>query len=73
MSVFRRKQESVAHRKAKDIREVGLWSRSRVLRRIVWIAVIVIVLVLAVCATTYLSGFDSVLEMIEWYRSSFNF
>jgi len=43
------------------------------LRVTVWVVAIAVVVVLSVFATAYLSGFDSVPEMIKWYRSSFHF
>ncbi|MDR0350081.1 MAG: hypothetical protein LBH64_00840 [Coriobacteriales bacterium] len=49
---------------------VGLWSRSRALRIVAWILSIVVALVLALCASAYLSGFDSVHEMISWLIES---
>ena len=52
---------------------VGLWSRSFVLRAAVWVLAILVVIVLAIYASAYLSGFDSVFDMIDWYRASFNF
>jgi len=50
---------------------LGLWSRSFALRVFVWVDMIIIVIVLALFATAYLSGFDSVFEMFDWYRASF--
>jgi len=73
MRDHRRDTEPVSHRKAKQDYKVGIWSRSFKLRIAVWITAILLVVVLALFATTYLSGFDSVFEMIDWYRSSFNF
>jgi len=61
------------HRKAPANEKLGIWSRSFKLRAIVWIVAVFVVVILAVFATTYLSGFDSVSEMIQWYRNSFNF
>ncbi|MCL1846369.1 MAG: hypothetical protein FWF91_00170 [Coriobacteriia bacterium] len=51
--------------------KVGLWSRFFALRAVVWIGAILIVIVLALFATAYLSGFDSLSEMIDWYLISF--
>ncbi|MDR1184635.1 MAG: hypothetical protein LBK67_07545 [Coriobacteriales bacterium] len=51
---------------------IGIWSRSRALRITVWIVVILIVVILALVVSAYLSGFDSVFEMINWMRESSN-
>lgn len=49
---------------------IGIWSRSRALRLIVWIVTIIAVLFLSLLASAYLSGFDSMFEMISWLRDS---
>ena len=72
MRDYQKDSEPASHRKAKQDYKVGIWSRSFKLRIIVWISAILLVVVLALFATTYLSGFDSVFEMIDWYRSSFS-
>ena len=51
--------------------KVGLWSRSFALRAVVWVGSILVVIVLALFATAYLSGFDSISDMIDWYLVSF--
>ena len=65
--------ETTIRRAATKDYKVGIWSRSFALRTIVWIISILVVVVLALVVTAYLSGFDSVSEMIQWYRSSFHF
>ena len=65
--------ETAIRRVATKDYKVGIWSRSFALRTIVWIIVILTVVVLALIATASLSGFDSLFEMIQWYRSSFHF
>jgi hypothetical protein len=49
---------------------VGIWSRSRALRLVVWIVTIIIVIFLSLVVSAYLSGFDSLFEMITWLRES---
>jgi hypothetical protein len=51
---------------------IGIWSRSRAFRVIVWIVVILVVVVLALVVSAYLSGFSSVFEMVNWMRASSN-
>jgi hypothetical protein len=49
---------------------VGVWSRSHTLRVSVWIGTLILALFLALVVSAYLSGFNSVLEMIDWLRES---
>jgi hypothetical protein len=49
---------------------LGLWSRSRLFRCIAWIVTILVVIFLALLASAYLSGFDSIPEMANWLRTS---
>jgi hypothetical protein len=49
---------------------IGIWSRSRALRLIVWIVTIIAVIFLSLLASAYLSGFDSMFEMISWLCDS---
>jgi hypothetical protein len=50
----------------------GPWSRFRALRIIAWVVMVPIVLALALYCSARLSGFTSVLEMVDWFRVSFN-
>jgi hypothetical protein len=49
---------------------VGIWSRSRALRVVVWLVVLALTLLLALVISAYLSGFDSLFEMMDWLRAS---
>jgi hypothetical protein len=49
---------------------IGIWSRSRVLRIVVWLLVILAVIVVSLVVSAYLAGFGSVFEMIDWIRES---
>jgi hypothetical protein len=49
---------------------IGIWSRSRVFRAIMWVATLLVAVFLALVASAYLSGFDSFLEMIDWVLKS---
>jgi hypothetical protein len=51
--------------------QVGLWSRSRAFRVFVWITVLLASTQLALLASSYLSGFDSAFEMLNWIKDSF--
>jgi hypothetical protein len=52
--------------------KVGLWSRSFALRAVTWITMILIVIALALFATAYLSGFETLPDMVDWYRNTWN-
>jgi len=49
---------------------VGVWSRSFGFRAIVWLITMLAVVVLALVVSAYLSGFNSMFEMISWIRTS---
>jgi hypothetical protein len=49
---------------------IGLWSRSWPLRIGVWVFAVIVALVLALVASAYLSGFESVFAMLNWLRES---
>jgi hypothetical protein len=49
--------------------KTGTWSKSRMVRVIIWIIVLLAVIPLAFIISAYLSGFDSVFEMLAWIRS----
>jgi hypothetical protein len=49
---------------------IGIWSRSRALRCAVWTVTIIAVIFLSLVVSAYLSGFDSLFEMISWLRES---
>jgi hypothetical protein len=49
---------------------VGLWSRSRAVRVTSWALAIIVAIVLALAASTYLSGFSSMPEMFAWLLGS---
>ena len=66
------KSEPGGQTKQRDTSGLGLWSRSRALRITVWIIMVPAVLTLALYCSARLSGFASVLEMIDWLRVSFN-
>jgi hypothetical protein len=60
-------QTTAAHKQAP---RVGVWSRSRALRAVVWIAALVLTIFLALLVSAYLSGFNSVFEMLGWLYES---
>jgi hypothetical protein len=49
---------------------IGIWSRSWPLRVGVWILAVIVAIVLALVASAYLSGFESVFAMLTWLRDS---
>jgi len=68
-----KKPEPIVNQETDSTPELGLWSRSFAFRVFIWVEMTLIVIVLALLATAYLSGFDSVFEMFDWYRVSFKF
>jgi len=66
-----KKPEPTENQEIEVAPNVGLWSRSFAFRVFIWVDMTIIVIVLALFATAYLSGFDSVFEMFDWYRASF--
>jgi hypothetical protein len=49
---------------------VGIWSRWRALRIVAWVFALTAACVAALFASAYLSGFSSVIDMINWLRTS---
>jgi hypothetical protein len=48
------------------------WARSRAIRIIIWIIVILAIIPLSLVASAYISGFDSVFDMLTWIRNNIN-
>ena len=65
-----KKPEPVDGEIIRSVPGVGAWSRSFALRATVWIITILIVMVLALMAAAYLSGFGSVVDMLSWLKMS---
>jgi hypothetical protein len=65
-----KKPEPQANELGKPATNLGLWSRSRLLRIVVWVVTILIVLLLALVVSSFLSGFASPFEMLDWIRES---
>ena len=73
MGDYWKKPEPIDDMETRIDQGVGMWSRSLALRVLVWITAILCVVALALLAVAYLSGFDTVSDMISWYRGDFSF
>jgi hypothetical protein len=45
---------------------LGIWSRSRPFRIVLWVIVLLAMVPIALVVSAYLSGFNSVFEMFTW-------
>jgi anti-sigma-K factor RskA len=66
-----KRPEPQASELGKQTPRVGLWSRSRLFRCVIWVVTIIAVLALSVVVSSFLSGFASPLEMFNWITESF--
>jgi preprotein translocase subunit Sec63 len=51
-------------------RKTSTWSKSRAIRIIIWIIVLLAIIPISLVISAYLSGFDSVFEMLGWIRNT---
>jgi anti-sigma-K factor RskA len=66
-----KKPEPQAGEVGKQDSGLGLWSRSRVFRIVIWVVTIIAVFALALVVSSYLSGFSSPIEMVRWLSENF--